>query len=83
MFFTMPYSPTRAFPSPLARFTFGDNAKATVLAGASLVTPSAAPDRCTFDPCFDADSRHCYQLSANPYLRPHLSGKLSFPPAAH
>ena len=34
MFFTMPYSPTRAFPSPLARFTFGDNAKATMLAGA-------------------------------------------------
>ena len=43
MFFTMPYSPTRAFPSPLARFTFGDNAKATVLAGAESVSPSATP----------------------------------------
>ena len=41
MFFTMPYSPTRAFPSPLARFTFGDNAKATMLAG--VLT---APDSC-------------------------------------
>ncbi len=41
MFFTMPYSPTRAFPSPLARFTFGDNAKATVLAGAGFKPSSA------------------------------------------
>ena len=41
MFFTMPYSPTRAFPHPLARFTV-NNAGDNVLAGAfePLLNPS-------------------------------------------